>query len=774
MKSITKKIAVVLLVCLLAVSVIALIACDKDPVNPGVYTVKVVDASGNPYTAALVQLCKIESSGSLSTCYEGVKTDAQGVAKLTIGTEIPDKDVDYVEVHLLGLPSYLTYDAVKMHKNETVTVTVKQGTLATPKSGNGTGSYLESLGEITNQINDETFKPYVVEEGAYAFKFTAATQKIYFEFRGEEGVYKVYSVGAVDAKVVHLQGTLNGGIRYYDEDEFISDNVSSTDKNFSYQFEVSPELIEQTQAGNESITYGAVYFEVALANSADVNKDSIIVFEYVKKYEPPKELDTVDVKPAKNLTAYSNPVGSYFIEADLDGSVNYVLGDDGYYHIDSKDGVLLIATLGKGGVTPQGLELAFLDIYAQGQPFTFQDGDVYKNYYPLVKAYVDASNEEGRYPLTDELIEFFNKYIEVAMGGPSFLEEALNTHLPEGEEWLAWCGFYYEAPLPEGTEDDPFMLTEGELTVSVAEGGKVYYSIMPFGDVTIDISSSATNVKIEAYSSYDKDQVTTAQSTAGGISCTVEVGMFDYYFFVFSTLDGKAASFTIEVAVEYAPEPDGSSEYPYELYFGTTYGETTELNWENQPEPTFYKYVVEEEVDMLYFYLGENTLIADVTVIGEDAIPHSYTFDQLKDGLAVSTGDVVTIMASTAEGIGSFEFSVYKDPLGSKENAHMIEDGESDVDVPADGEVYYAYNSFFGPNAKITIKSTSTNVKLLAYASSSDVTPTPVLSTADGFTFTIETESMELYYFVFSTADGKAGQYTIEVEIEYLIPEGDS
>ncbi|MCH5158174.1 MAG: hypothetical protein J1F33_03145 [Clostridiales bacterium] len=762
MKNIAKKLSIVLLAVVAALSVFAFTACDNKPENTATtYTVTVVDEAGNPYTDALVQPCIVESNGALGACYEGVKPDANGVAVLEIGKTIPDKKANLIEVHLLGLPAYLTYTAprIKRGAKTTITVSVKSGDkLNKPSGGTGAGRYVEdALGNVLFDL--EAFDPYVVGNGAYAVKFTSVNQNIYFAYEAyEEGFYKVYSYGEADLSVTQYLGSIMTGL-HSGGSEFSNDNISSTNKNFSLDFVVDPSNFSMNDSG-----IALSYFEVSLENAADVNKDSLICFEFVKEYEEEPEEEVVDVTPSVTLTQQENHDG-YFVEADLDGSFEYEKSADGKYRTSS--GAVLYATLGKGSVTPYGLNDSFTAIHEQGQAFTFSVDGVSKNYYPLVEAYTDKSNDEGRYPLTDDLIEFFTVYIEKT-GFESWMQSMYYTTLPEGEEWLVWCGFYV---VPAGTVDDPYPLTEGTHTVKVPTGGEVVYSALVFGEVTCEIESASTNVLLTVKGIGEDGELqvlTTVQSTAGGFYASFEPEAFTPYYLVFSTVNGQAENYDIYVTLT-ENEPDGSLDHPFEISsVGTQYGYV-----EDYPdvEQVYYFYNVTDETT-LYFYNGDNAAIVSVSYTDTSDTVHTKTFAELADGLSVADISRIVVLVSISD--SSFTFTVASSPLGSMFNPFTIseDDDHFDVVVPDGGGVFYSI--FVDGAGTYTLTSDSNNVKLNIYEFSMD-TLGYVLS--DSYTSNDGSFTLVLGYFgdilmEFTTLDETGDSYTVYLDVQFNYEEG--
>lgn len=763
MKNIAKKLAIFVTAVALVFSVFAFVACSDDDNNTNAtsYTVKVVGPDGAPYTTALVQPCEVGAGGELTQCYNGVATDAQGVARLEIGKQVPNANADLLEIHLLNLPVYLTYTAPQIRRGDSVTIHLSLAAGANPASGTGVGVY----DPISGSLDMDSSSPYVVMAGkAYKLKFTAADQKIYYAFQtNDEGVYKVYSAGTVDASVTMLMGTQMTGIHKPEagDEDFFNDNVSATDKNFLFEFEVSPELIEQCAYAEGK---GTVYFEVALENANDVNKDALICFEFVDEYQEEPDMPTVDVEPAHELTQLSGHEGFYIDYDYNDETLTYVKDAEGYYRVGDENGPVLYGTLGNDDVWPVGLGLSFMNIYAQGQSFSFKDGDVYKNYLPLVTAYSQAANDEGRYPVTDELIGFFAAYI-ANTNFVAWMEDFYLTLLPEGEEWLVWCGYYR---VPSGDEDDPIPLEAGEYTVTLAAGEAKYYSLMKFVATEVEITSDSTNVSLDWYSVYDNENVTTVTSDTDGFACTIYAEANGAYCLVFSALNGQASSYTLTVTEE-SNEPDGSMDKPYIAEPGWNYGETTEMDGANV-QPIYYLYTASEIDETLYFYVDESTVILSVQYVDNGGVTRNKSFAEIEAGLPAFEGMELTIEVATVDEPGNLSFAIYNAPLGSEDNPYFMTSGEIEIVVAAGATVYY--RAFPYANTKFILTSEATNVKLTFYAQG-DESKTVVTSTGTGFSYEVDLLEWTGYVFAFSTTDGAEATYTVTVEEEYAPePEG--
>ena len=776
MKNATRKFALVLVALVMILS-LALTACT----TKHDYTVKVVGPDDKPYTTAKVQPCLVDETAEsgLGECYPGVATDKDGVAYLDIGKEIKDKNADEIEIHLLDLPSNLTYTPVRMKKGETKTVKVTEGSsveLKTPLRGTGVGSYENDwlTGEPTSAINLETFDPYVVITGSYALTFTSATQKIYYAFKAVyTGNYKVYSSGTIDPSITMMTGNKSGGIFCWHEDEFQSDNVSATDKNFSYDF-----IVDEMTIGMEEY----VYFEVALEDANGVDVDAVITFEYVSDLQGGGSDEATSVDTKKTLEHYKEPMMGYQ-PMPIDGSAVYVKGSDGFYHKDAADGEIIFADLGTDstlndrhmdgelGNYPLGLDKSFTQIVAQGANLIFNiEGGMY-DYYPLAVSYTSYSNYSGRYPLTDELIVLLNGYLTQKYRIDLF-EEQNNITLPENDPWLVWCGYYeytYSLEVEEsadGSIDNPYTLKETN-NVIIPAGGSVYYSYFtPAMPGTLTVTIHTSNISLVVYANGEQPGsplVGTQDPLFGNYLYEVEINAEVMYYFVFSTVDGEAASDWIDVMFPAGPK-EGSSENPYEL---SGYGSVTnEAELDNEEyESVFYTYVVTDEDAKLYIYLINNAVLRNLYYVDSNDVPHYLNVADATTGLEIPAGMTLWIEISAVSGDGEFTFGLYNKVMGVEDSPFWFETGTITIDVAAGGSVYY--NTMPWWTLTYILRSDSTNVKILMYTG--DLTTNATVLTSeetDLFYCTITLQEYTKYYFVFTTENGNADKYSVLITEE--------
>ena len=664
MKNATRKLLLILVAIIMVLS-LALTACTEKHD----FTVKVVGPDGKPYTAALVQPCLVDDSapGGLGECYAGVATDENGVAYLDLGKEITDKTAKEIEVHLLNLPSNLTYETVRMKKGETKTITVTEVSggpaLKNPKRGTGMGSYM--TGEHSNKIDLDSFDPYVVVEGSYKLVFTSVSQKIFYAFEpADTGIYKVYSSGIIDPSVIQLQGTLINGITCWrDDEQFSNDNVSSDDYNFCYEFEVEEGTIESDEY---------IYFEVSIKDEDDVDTEAVITFEYVSESQGGDDVTSVNAR--ETLVDYADPTESY-VAMPLNGTAVCVKGSDGLYHKDNANGPIVFADLGTDvtlnsrhlgqSTTPFGLDKGFTQIVAQGASLVMEvDGKMY-DYLPLATAYTTHSNSNGRYPLTDELRDFLNNYLTIRYGIEWF-EELNNVNLPDQNSWVVWCGYYDGVTALEryegngGSGEDNNELHTGNFPIEIPANESVTYTYFSYTTVKLRLTplfdTTDTKVTVSVYTQSPDNATTLELTDDNGLAYyEVEIEGKIQYSFVFSVEGGAATSVEFKIAEEVVESKEGSSENPIVITsFGTFENETVEVTSQfgfTDIESIYYSYTVKEGDTKLYFSWGKNTII-------EVHVGYSYLYstdasdaEKLTNGVDVSNmvGETITIIVRSEE-----------------------------------------------------------------------------------------------------------------------------
>lgn len=184
--------------------------------------------------------------------------------------------------------------------------------------------------------------------------------------------------------------------------------------------------------------------------------------------EPPAETYH-EVTPSKTLTKCEDIVTQDPLnDMPINGSFTavYVEAED-RYHVNSATGPILYAQLTKNmtrlffetHITLENLP-RYQDLQDRIYIFSTssEDGTYITDRYDyngFVKAYCEASNAQGLYPVTQELKGFLEKIAENRIG-------SCTSEAAKGYEWYSYCQYYGVIDAAgEGTEASPYFLSSG-------------------------------------------------------------------------------------------------------------------------------------------------------------------------------------------------------------------------------------------------------------------------------------------------------------------------
>ncbi len=123
-----------------------------------------------------------------------------------------------------------------------------------------------------------------------------------------------------------------------------------------------------------------------------------------------------------------------------------------------------------------------------GSTSTEPEADLEKN------CYQNFCNRDGVYPVNAELFQFLNLYVKA--NKPADEEISLEDWRDQKEYiWLSAC--YYYAEIPLGSTENPYKLSVGETTVSIAAGEMPYYTIEEEGSYTIKGTNENILLKVK-------------------------------------------------------------------------------------------------------------------------------------------------------------------------------------------------------------------------------------------------------------------------------------
>lgn len=488
--------------------------------------------------------------------------------------------------------------------------------------------------------------------GYYQTALTSA-DKIYYAFMPEKsGTYRISSIGNNDL-ALHLYAASEA---YLNPDPIDStDDVSETDLNFSYEFQVTPQdLTSMGENGDYKI-----YFSVSYAEKAAQKGDAsvMILAEYVSdeydELDPAPDIiyETVTLTKAEDVLYDENGNVVPFGEQEgtltpIPYSAELVYNEtDHYYHVGEKDGPLALMMFTKtptrlfdqpfnkianpdpndpeDNANPATLHLTFVD-EAAGKVTV-------KEYNALInEIYPSAVNSDGVYPLTEEMREFLYQFIVVA-------QNDINVqNVPQELRWKAPC-YYYETESVEsdrpdvsdwtgdvptsgiGSAENPYKIGVGDYCAPFGSvSGIVYYTfeIETAGELIISTTDENATILLtvecqEPLYSETGDLIGKGEyktNVIKGYVLTLQV----------SATDWTASKIPFSIAYKQAEQVDptvenGTKESPFTL----TLGETTAVNdgsaffiyYKFTPtESGAYEITVADEDAMLYVKDGNKTV----------------------------------------------------------------------------------------------------------------------------------------------------------------------
>ena len=147
-----------------------------------------------------------------------------------------------------------------------------------------------------------------------------------------------------------------------------------------------------------------------------------------------------------------------------------VKGDDGYYHLGSKDGAIVYVQLKNSTrVNAMSMEKLADSTNTDGRAqFVITEDKFdeatntgvhyYYNYGNVVLGYAALANSDGLYPVNDLLKTVLEAFCKTMMNYTQYGERY----------WLAACQYY--GAVPDGTEDRPYYLTDGTSSITLTDG----------------------------------------------------------------------------------------------------------------------------------------------------------------------------------------------------------------------------------------------------------------------------------------------------------------
>lgn len=408
MKKIVKTGALLLAVCLLLG--LALCGCQSGEAE---YRVSVADALGKPYTSGVV----------VKFLQEGTQVAMQVVNESGVAAKTLPRG-DYT-VELM-----FTDSSARFHVNtQDMTLSAKKTELAVV------------LSYARPEEGQPLFAPegecsaYGVQEGCTYAELKAGRN--YFLFTpAQTGLYE-FSVP--DGSAV---------IGYYGAPHFVQKDTAAEVTDNTFRLSISAGMVSET---------GAVTVVIGLDAQTD---GTGAVLSVSRLGDPEKTIEDepwTDYRAKAQPSAYSLPAGAQLHEFDLaaDGYTLVLNENDGFYHLDSADGPVVLMRLGEDGRYISCFK-KILESTGVNRYFFDENGVFVKkeNYSQCLLEYIACMDEDaGVYPLTEDL-----KYIVTQEGEDSgwwdpdstgylFMDENGNPDKSINSDiaWLLMC-CYITAP----------------------------------------------------------------------------------------------------------------------------------------------------------------------------------------------------------------------------------------------------------------------------------------------------------------------------------------
>ena len=246
-----------------------------------------------------------------------------------------------------------------------------------------------------NELPEETQNLYLVTEDKEQAVYTLTEGKTKLALNEGLNYYLFVPEASGTYEFAITKGEATVG--YYGASTYVmSENIAEDKTETGFTLSISEQML-----GNDMVL------------GITASKGGEAVIKITRTGEAQKTVEDIPVTEYQNTHAphdHTVPDGVLLYDFRIDSGEEYnlVLGDDGFYHLDSKDGALVYAVLGK-----KPRISGIFDSFEQMKnyrgitcTFTDEDGNITErvDYTAAMTAYVNAMDDrKGVYPLTEDL-----------------------------------------------------------------------------------------------------------------------------------------------------------------------------------------------------------------------------------------------------------------------------------------------------------------------------------------------------------------------------------
>lgn len=520
---------------------------------------------------------------------------------------------------------------------------------------------------------------YQIDNGYYALTLTRNDPAFYAFTPKTAGTYRVLSVGSADVELNVHDGS---EVWVNPVPAATIDDVSASDVNFAYEFQVTPTDI--ANMGDNAIYQ--VYFSVDFSSKAtnfDTNTTILYADKISNDYDAPAQDDTPEtIVLTKADDALYDNAGNVVPFTAQDGTLTELPynaelvynATDRYYHVGSENGPLVVMPF---TVAPSRyLDMAFNTV---GNPelnenalpstlyLTFVDETTgkktVKQYNTLInEIYPSAVNTDGVYPLTQEMYEFVCQYVaqnnsdkvsiiptELRWKAPLYYYET-GTPADDRPSLSGWSG---DMPASgNGTQTSPYIVGNGNYCAPFGPTfGILYYQYTATenGYLTVKTEDESTVMAmLYEYEVSSGDNFTASTESAdlagaGAYTFQIHNGGTLVIRVCSSKWESAQLPFTLEYSVNKPIDENagaGSADKPYVLELGETIA---------QANGTTYVYYTFTPAESGSYTIGTNNDDASIDVWKNKA------WGTKVKGIAGATSATITLEAGTTYVIGISE-----------------------------------------------------------------------------------------------------------------------